>query len=363
MKTFVREMVTQSVLPTMERSISVWNEETASRRRGISGRFKTLGKWAGFGSSKSSTSGSSGKSDEDYNAALGYYLPKAPEAIIRRLADHAFMVRDWKLAQSTYDLLRSDFNNDKAWKYHAGAQEMAALSLLLSQQSMSAKARSDTVDQMLENACYSYLTRCSAPYGALRCLALATELLRLRGGSAADDAARWGTRILETKIAGRIGSVLFTERIGSCYLARKGAGSGHWGSRRRKAAMWYTLAAELWLTLDKYVQAEKCLGEASRLYKSVSCSSGEEVAFGLMKTHIEELRSNLRDDAQMRNSSGGIIDQEVDTIVEVESETFKPHRQSLVGGTAIGFSGLQAGPLSPVRVAHDEPHLQDDSFE
>jgi hypothetical protein len=40
---------------------------------------------------------------------------------MRKLADFAFMLRDWKLAHSTYDLLRTDFNNDKAWKYHAAA--------------------------------------------------------------------------------------------------------------------------------------------------------------------------------------------------------------------------------------------------
>jgi len=41
---------------------------------------------------------------------------------MRKLADYAFMLRDWKLAHSTYDILRKDFANDKAWKYAAGAQ-------------------------------------------------------------------------------------------------------------------------------------------------------------------------------------------------------------------------------------------------
>lgn len=40
---------------------------------------------------------------------------------MRKLADFAFMLRDWKLAHSVYDLLRTDFNNDKAWKYYAAA--------------------------------------------------------------------------------------------------------------------------------------------------------------------------------------------------------------------------------------------------
>ena len=41
---------------------------------------------------------------------------------MRKLADFAFMLRDWKLAHSTYDIVRKDFANDKAWKYAAGAQ-------------------------------------------------------------------------------------------------------------------------------------------------------------------------------------------------------------------------------------------------
>jgi trafficking protein particle complex subunit 8 len=41
---------------------------------------------------------------------------------MRKLADYAFMLRDWKLANSTYDIVRKDFANDKAWKYAAGAQ-------------------------------------------------------------------------------------------------------------------------------------------------------------------------------------------------------------------------------------------------
>jgi trafficking protein particle complex subunit 8 len=41
---------------------------------------------------------------------------------MRKLADYAFMLRDWRLAHSTYDIVRKDFGNDKAWKYAAGAQ-------------------------------------------------------------------------------------------------------------------------------------------------------------------------------------------------------------------------------------------------
>jgi hypothetical protein len=115
--TMVREMTQMSIVPFMERCIATWNDQVASRRRGLSGRFLSMSKrYFGSSSSRNSTSSSS-----NYDPESASYPPASPEAQMRKLADFAFMLRDWKLAHSTYDLLRSDFNNDKAWKYHAAA--------------------------------------------------------------------------------------------------------------------------------------------------------------------------------------------------------------------------------------------------
>ena len=74
---------------------------------------------------------------------------------MRQLADYAFMLRDWKLAYATYEFLRADFATDKAWMYHAAANEMSAISFLLIPQNLSSKSRSETVDQILEITSYS----------------------------------------------------------------------------------------------------------------------------------------------------------------------------------------------------------------
>ena len=123
-------MVTQSVIPTMERSISTWNDQVASRRRGLGGRFMSLSKrWTGFGGgSRTSSSGNISGNGSNYDVMQGFYRPASPEATMRKLADYAFMLRDWKLAYSTYDIVRKDFANDKAWKYAAGAQVSASWS-------------------------------------------------------------------------------------------------------------------------------------------------------------------------------------------------------------------------------------------
>ena len=60
-RTFVRELVTQSIVPSMERSCATWNEQVATRRRGISGKLMSLSKrWTPFGSSNRNVSSPTG---------------------------------------------------------------------------------------------------------------------------------------------------------------------------------------------------------------------------------------------------------------------------------------------------------------
>jgi len=365
-------MVTQSIVPFMESRVTAWNDQVASRRRGISGRFISLSKrWTGFGSSPKSVSasglsGTSSPSGSNYDSLQGFYGPDTAEATMRKLADYAFMLRDWKLAQSTYELLRTDFGSDKAWKYHAGANEMAAISSLLGPQAMTSRSRSESIDQMLETASYSYITRCSAPYAALRCLALGVELLKLRGGSAADDAAKWATRVLDFNILGPSGQALFTERVAACYRSRVGAGSAGSGSRRRKSALWNVLASEVWLGLDKSLQAERCLNDAGRLYDILPHRNGD-LAFSGMQGYLNDLQRGLKANlsaAQGKAGSNGVADDE-STLVEEQSERLgqRDHRKSLIGAGTTPFHFADMGPLSPMRALQQSPGVRDDSFE
>jgi hypothetical protein len=371
LRTFIREMVTQSVIPSMERCISTWNDQVASRRRGLSGRFISLSKrWTGFGSSSRNSTGASAVSgnSSNYDQSQGFYRPDAPEAVMRKLADYAFMLRDWKLAQSTYDLLRSDFSNDKAWRYHAAANEMAALSTLLGSPALSSKTRAETVDQMLETAAYSYVTRCGSQYGALRSLALGMELLRIRGGSATDDAARWGTRIVEQQMGGKVGGALFRERIAACYSSRTGTGSGGWGSRTRKSALWTILAAESWVEQKKMVQAKRKLDEVSKAYATLkggesitSYSAANAFLAGLQQEIIALGGSNVLSSQQ----TFGETDLPVSLDVEEESEALdgRSHRRSLIGAHVPTITELETAPLSPLTPEAKNSHFVDEGFE
>lgn len=366
-KTFIREMVTQSVLPSMERCVATWNDQVASRRRGISGRFISLSKkWTVFGgTTRNSTSkGPASGSNSNYDEVRGWYLPDSPEAIMRKLADYAFMLRDWKLAQSTYELLRSDFNNDKAWKYHAAANEMTALSTLLNPQTLGAKVRSETVDQMFETASYSYVTRCGAPYGALRCLALGMELLKIRGGSATDDAAKWGTRLLEQRVVGGIGDALVKERIAACYASRTGAGSGLWGARPRKSALWSILAADAWIGLGKPQQSKQRLEEANRKYSGLrhpDALSHLASANDFLQSLEKEVEIALTPASTAETAAEQ--DDPLEASIMEESEAFDsgPRRRSIMNAPPL--FNLESQPLHGTLLEGGNEELVADQFE
>lgn len=360
-------MVTQSIIPGMERASATWNDQVASRRRGISGRFMSLSKrFTTFGT-RSATGPAGAPSGSNYDAAQRSYRPDTPEAVMRKLADYAFMLRDFKLAQSTYDLLCTDFKNDKAWEYYAGANEMAALTMLMSSAQLPAKLRVDTIDQQLETAYYSYMTRCSAPYYALRMLVLSVELLRLRSGSALDDAARWGNKIVEEGLVGPTGHALVLDRIASCYSARQGSESQQQsGGRCRKAAFYNTLAAEAWLKLEKPKQAEQSLSNAMKLY---NVSESEAMAFGYMDGFIRALRKAIDDSSPAwQQSEMDHSDDGTSTLVEQASEKMDQggHTKSAGGNSTLpppSFDPLGAIPVSPTSPAFERPDQTDDGFE
>jgi hypothetical protein len=277
---------------------------------------------------------------------------------MRRLADYCFMLRDWKLALSTYDILRTDFQNDKAWRHYAGAAEMAAVSALMAPTPLSSKNRAENIDAWIEAASYSYTDRqrSAAPYYALRTLALSFELLRLRGSSAADDAARWATRILESGLVGAIGHALITERISACYSIRTGTGFYKLGSRKRKAAFSAILAAEHWWRLEKSLQAEKCLDIALRLYdvqiesrvsvhveSRVSKKDGMILPTQDMQRFVDDLRQQILalrlanqgyGDELEERSVDGLQSPEVEEATETLDASPRAHRKSLIGAAA-----------------------------
>ncbi|KAF2723908.1 hypothetical protein K431DRAFT_282604 [Polychaeton citri CBS 116435] len=340
-RAFIRELVTQSIIPSMERASATWNDQVASRRRGLSGRFMSLSKrftfGTGGGSGNRPSSGlgfGGGGSNSNYDSLQGFYRPDSPEAIMRKLGDYALMLRDWKLAYSTFEVLCQDFKTDKAWRYYAGANEMAVVSSLLaasSSFSANAKIRVDTIDNYMETAFYSYITRANAPYNALRTLLLGIELLKMRGGLALDEAAKWCTRILDDRLVGPIGHALVMERVASCFYEHRGIMSRE--DRNRKAAYWNTLAADAWLRMEKTAQAEKCLNLAVDLYK---LDSGE-VRFDGMESFLKQLKKSIE---QSRPGSLALDSADVAQLLDEQDAQVETLQQ-----TADQVAALRSSPV------------------
>lgn len=360
----VRELVSQSVVPHMENRIAVWNDQIASRRRGISGRFMNMSKrWTGFatgGKNSVSLTGSTGGSSGNYDALQGFYRFDAPEAILRKMADYSVMLRDYRLAATTYELLRSDFNNDKAWRYQAGANEMCVVSTLLNPLTTAAKLKVDSLDQMMEVATYSYLTRCSDPLSALRCITLNIELLKVRGKAAAEIASKWGIRILELGLVGQTGHALVSERIADCFAGESGLGNSGWGARKRKAALWYIFAADEWLHLEQVVQAATCLERADAMHSGLSTNTDFE-SFADMRGFLEELRMAVKmGTANLQGTPMPDDAQPEPDVTEETSETLDQHtrRRSIL----VPMEPLGGAPLSPLRATNSSV-LHDDDFQ
>ncbi|KXT13871.1 hypothetical protein AC579_6885 [Pseudocercospora musae] len=354
-RAFVREMVTQSIIPSMERASATWNDQVASRRRGLSGRFMSLSKrFTTFGG-RNSSGPSLGGPGSNYDSLQGFYRPDASEAVMRKLGDYAMMLRDFRLAHGTFEILCQDFKNDKAWKHYAGANEMAAVSLMLATGSNN-KIRIESIDQYLETAYYSYITRAGAPYNALRTLVLGVELLKMRGGNALDDAARWANKILDDRLIGSVGHALLLERIATCFAERRAVGGLVDINRNRKAAFWNSQAADAWLRLEKASQSEKCLADAFRLYGLEDNKSA--VGFDHMTTFLFSLQETVA------ANRGGVhhLDEEdlVDELTEpIQQETEQMSQQPAPPGP-VGHGhrkSLSTGAAPPIgTLGHAHAH-------
>ena len=73
---------------------------------------------------------------------------------MRRLADYSFMLRDYKFALIIYDLVKKDFQGDKAYRYYAGVQQMIGLCSILAEDRKDAESLFDSaVSTFLDQQC------------------------------------------------------------------------------------------------------------------------------------------------------------------------------------------------------------------
>lgn len=201
----ISEIVSKELLPYMNFKIRQWNDDIVTPKKSLTNRLFNTKKW---GSSNKNSFFSFGKHQEDveevpnYNAKDGYYLAKSPEMIIKKLGDWYFMIGDYKNAYSTYDLVKKDMTNDKAYFHLAVLQESMTQSLLLGAskrlnifttstddkstiQTITAKMITDVITPSIESTFYSYLSKYNLKSYCIRMSVLMAEHLFLLGQSMA----------------------------------------------------------------------------------------------------------------------------------------------------------------------------------
>ncbi|KAI8326334.1 hypothetical protein GQ54DRAFT_253217, partial [Martensiomyces pterosporus] len=169
LKDAVKQAMVRSVVPHMQYIIRVLSDQTASQRRGLTGRLFSAGRRY-FGTSARVSSTLTGVDGDTY------FKYDSPEAMMRKLADYSFMLKDFRFAQSVYQVARRDFQSEKAWKCYAGAQEMVGLCKLM----WEVQATKAEFDSNFEDAIAMYLHKTHVPrqFLAVRCIVLYYELLK-----------------------------------------------------------------------------------------------------------------------------------------------------------------------------------------
>lgn len=113
-RVFLRELVIMSLIPWIERNIQSWNESLAASRRGFTGRLFSAGRRF-LSSNAANNNNKDPNHPHAYDQKRGWYPYQANEAQTRKLADWAFVLRDYKLAGSMYELVRKEFTGDRVW--------------------------------------------------------------------------------------------------------------------------------------------------------------------------------------------------------------------------------------------------------
>ncbi|GEQ66722.1 hypothetical protein JCM33374_g385 [Metschnikowia sp. JCM 33374] len=190
LRTKVFEFVSRSLIPHMERKIRTWDDGVLAPKKSIAGRFFSVSRKL-FNTNIPNENPSQSTTPGVYDHVGNFYHRSAPEQIIRKLADWSLMLKDFKYAYSTYDVIKKDYTNDKAWAYVASTQEMCIVSLLLAQTQPLAsdtlpqkpdkntlrKIRHDIIEPYVDNLSYTYKQRFNVKTYAVRSYLVVAELL------------------------------------------------------------------------------------------------------------------------------------------------------------------------------------------
>ncbi|RGB32937.1 ER-golgi trafficking TRAPP I complex 85 kDa subunit-domain-containing protein [Rhizophagus diaphanus] len=285
--TFIGELVRKSLIPYMERNIRQWNEQVASSRRGITGRLFSAGRRYFSTGPKSITMNSQSaqspyvSNPHNNNLVNPIYAYNTPEAQMRKLADYAFMLRDYKFAHSVYDTVKKDFSADKAWKCYAGAQEMIGICLLMASTNIG-----KDIDHYFEQSVNAFLNRAKAPFYATKATLLYYEMLKFR--NLYKDAPAALVRM--TSDDSDLSSAFFLEQAALAFLRCPRA-------MIRKYAFHMIMAGHRYGKCNQREHAYRCYLAASKVFENHSWSLVEDhihFTLGRQSFHLGDLDASLK---------------------------------------------------------------------
>lgn len=168
------------------------------------------------------------------------YPHQAPEATNRRLADLAFLLRDYKFAATIYDGIRKDYVSDKATLYVAGASEMLGLSLLLSAPTPAAAAAAQLplVESYFDSALSTFV---GSPLPQLASVRMTVAYCGLYASSGAHRPASQALVRAAGK-AEEVWAALLLQRAAEVEGSVEKLGRGGRGRERRQAGNWVEAA-------------------------------------------------------------------------------------------------------------------------
>jgi hypothetical protein len=265
-ETFIKSFSSQNLIPFMERNIQAWHIEVKSKKKGYTGKLFNAGRSFFGGGSPTVVVPDTFVVGDDGNHV---FVGTSHELLQRRLADYAFMIRDYRFAYSIYDGLRKDIQgNENALYYMAGCQEMLGICTMMVDSS-----GKGSVDAYVDAAIDGYRKVEDFVYETRACM-LFYEVIKEKGFH--KDAP-----FILNKMTGVLSviynevqdsefrSALFLEQSALCYLTSKPIAARKYGifiCSNVCIAFYLILAEKSYRMCDQTVSAIRCLESTIDIY-------------------------------------------------------------------------------------------------
>lgn len=305
------EFIGRHLIPHMTDKVRHWDDSILAPKKSFTGRFFSVSKKL---FNNDNTSLNNNQSSHAFNSQGNFYPKSSVEQTLRKLADWSLILKDFKYAYSTYDLIKKDYNNDRAWAYVASTQEMCVVSLLLAQTQQTSqvtppdkntlrKIKHDIVEPYMDSLVYTYKSRLNIKTYGIRASLVVIELLLCM--CTVYNMSWWWTDLIERYLCKCIADfesnlnsgsevqvikALLYERLGFCLgkyvftslpnieeseakepeeandqgfykntnkLSPANASMGL--TREKQASLWYLLSIKEWALMKNYKQASQLL--------------------------------------------------------------------------------------------------------